>query len=72
MDKSIYVVGIGYVVLPTAFFFANTGCHVYGVAAALRTVETINRGEIPVVEPDLDILVKSAVRLGNWRLARTM
>jgi UDP-N-acetyl-D-mannosaminuronic acid dehydrogenase len=30
-----------------------------------RVVETINRGNIHIVEPDLDILVKSAVHSGN-------
>lgn len=36
-----------------------------GVDVSQEVVDTINKGEIHIVEPDLDILVKSAVHSGN-------
>jgi UDP-N-acetyl-D-mannosaminuronic acid dehydrogenase len=46
---------------------ANRGITVVGVDANARTVERINRGEAHIVEPDLDILVRSATASGNLR-----
>lgn len=67
MNKTVCVVGLGYIGLPTASFLGTKGYRVVGVDAAPRVVDTINRGEIHIVEPDLDILVKSAVQSGNLR-----
>jgi len=67
MYGTICVVGLGYIGLPTASFLGTKGYRVIGVDAEPRVVETINRGEIHIVEPDLDILVKSAVQSGNLR-----
>lgn len=69
MNKKVCVVGLGYIGLPTASFLGAKGYRVTGVDAAPHVVDTINRGEIHIVEPDLDILVKSAVRSGNLRAA---
>lgn len=67
MNRTICVVGLGYIGLPTASFLGTKGYRVIGVDAEPRVVDTINRGEIHIVEPDLDILVKSAVQSGNLR-----
>lgn len=67
--KQIVVMGLGYIGLPTASLLATKGHQVLGVDINPKTVETINRGEIHIVEPDLDILVKSAVHSGNLRAA---
>lgn len=67
MNKTVCVVGLGYIGLPTASFLGTKGYRVIGVDAQAHVVETINRGEIHIVEPDLDILVKSAVHSGNLR-----
>lgn len=64
-DKTICVIGLGYIGLPTASLLGTKGFKVYGVDASARVVETINQGRIHIVEPDLDILVKSAVQSGN-------
>lgn len=69
MNRTVCVVGLGYIGLPTASFLGTKGYRVIGVDAQPRVVETINRGEIHIVEPDLDILVKSAVQSGNLRAA---
>lgn len=63
--KKIVVMGLGYIGLPTASLLATKGHQVLGVDVNKRAVETINKGEIHIVEPDLDILVKSAVNSGN-------
>ena len=63
--QSICVIGLGYIGLPTASLLATKGFKVTGVDVSKKVVDTINRGEIHIVEPDLDILVKSAVHSGN-------
>lgn len=65
MNKTICVVGLGYIGLPTASILGTKGYRVVGVDASPEVVETINRGEIHFFEPDLDILVRSAVNSGN-------
>ncbi len=64
-DKTICVVGLGYIGLPTASLLGTKGFKVHGVDASQKIVDTINQGRIHIVEPDLDILVKSAVQSGN-------
>lgn len=64
-SKTICVMGLGYIGLPTASILATKGYKVTGVDVSQRIVDTINEGRIHIVEPDLDILVKSAVNSGN-------
>lgn len=64
---TISVVGLGYIGLPTAAAFASRQCQVIGVDVDQHAVDTINRGEIHIVEPDLDIVVKTAVENGFLR-----
>jgi len=64
---TISVVGLGYIGLPTAAAFASRQCQVIGVDVNQHAVDTINRGEIHIVEPDLDIVVKTAVENGFLR-----
>ena len=63
-SKKVCVVGLGYIGLPTAALIANNGYKVFGVDIDPIAVETINRGQIHIVEPDLDIFVQSAVNSG--------
>lgn len=65
--KKIVVMGLGYIGLPTASLLATKGHKVLGVDINEKAVDTINKGEIHIVEPDLDILVRSAVNSGNLR-----
>ena len=65
LDKTVCVVGLGYIGLPTASLLGTKGFRVHGVDASQHVVDTINQGKIHIVEPDLDILVKSAVQAGN-------
>lgn len=61
-NKKICVVGLGYIGLPTASLLATKGYEVHGVDVSERVVNTISQGNIHIREPDLDILVKSAVQ----------
>ena len=64
-SKTICVIGLGYIGLPTASLLGTKGYQVHGVDMNQHVVDTINQGKIHIVEPDLDILVKSAVQAGN-------
>lgn len=65
MKFDICVVGLGYIGLPTASIFAARGKKVYGLEINPKVVEIINSGQIHIVEPDLDVLVRAAVQSGN-------
>jgi len=71
LNKKICVIGLGYIGLPTSALLANRGYKVHGVDIIESTVETINRGEIHIVEPELDTFVKSAVNSGNLKASLT-
>lgn len=64
---TIAVVGLGYIGLPTAAVFASRKRKVIGIDVNTHAVETINRGEVHIVEPDLDMLVHAAVAEGYLR-----
>ena len=65
MKKSICVIGIGYVGLPTAAMFAGKGHRVVGYDLNEKAVNALNRGEIIIEEPGLGDLVKKVVAEGN-------
>mgnify|MGYP001216143263 CR=1 FL=1 len=70
-QQQILVMGLGYIGLPTASLLATKGHKVLGVDISIDVVDTINSGNIHIVEPDLDILVRSAVNSGNLRASVT-
>lgn len=65
--KTICVVGLGYIGLPTAAIIASRKRQVIGLDVNADTVATINRGEIHIFEPDLDSVVRTAVSDGYLR-----
>jgi len=67
INKKICVIGLGYIGLPTAALLANRGYDVHGVDVVQSTVDIINRGEIHIVEPELDTFVKAAVNSGKLK-----
>lgn len=69
--ETISVVGLGYIGLPTAAMFASRKKKVIGVDVNQHAVDTINRGEIHIVEPDLDMLVSAAVQQGFLKAVTT-
>ncbi|MFT6925948.1 MAG: UDP-N-acetyl-D-mannosaminuronic acid dehydrogenase [Psychromonas sp.] len=67
MFEKVSVIGLGYIGLPTAAIIASRGMSVVGVEVNQNAVDTINAGKIHIVEPDLDIVVRSVVSTGNLR-----
>lgn len=65
--KRISVIGLGYIGLPTAAMFASRKIEVVGVDVNQNAVDIINRGEVHIVEPDLDMVVRAVVREGYLR-----
>ncbi|KPN18309.1 UDP-N-acetyl-D-mannosamine dehydrogenase [Arthrobacter sp. Edens01] len=65
--KSVAVIGLGYIGLPTAAVLAGKGLNVIGVDVKESSVEAINRGEVPFVEPDLGEAVSKAVSAGTLK-----
>jgi UDP-N-acetyl-D-mannosaminuronic acid dehydrogenase len=65
--KTICVIGLGYIGLPTAVVLASRGISIIGVDISKDVVAKINRGEIHIVEPDLDALTARAVQIGKLR-----
>lgn len=62
-------IGLGYIGLPTAIVAANNGIEVLGVDVNPQVVETINNGEIHIVEPGLAHLAAKVVNNG-WLKAK--
>lgn len=69
--KKVSVIGLGYIGLPTAAVIASRGVEVVGVDVNQNAVDTINNGDIHIVEPDLDIVVRGVVSTGNLRATTT-
>lgn len=69
--KSVCVIGLGYIGLPTASILASNGFKVYGVDISPEVVEIINNGNIHIEEPGLKTLVKAAINSGNLKAYNT-
>ncbi len=69
--STVSVIGLGYIGLPTAAVFASRKKNVIGVDVNQKAVDTINQGQIHIVEPDLDMLVHAAVTEGYLRATTT-
>ncbi|MCG6200942.1 UDP-N-acetyl-D-mannosamine dehydrogenase [Psychromonas antarctica] len=69
--KKVSVIGLGYIGLPTAAIIASRGMNVVGVEVNQNAVDIVNAGKIHIVEPDLDIVVRSVVSTGNLRAVTT-
>ncbi|WP_284980195.1 UDP-N-acetyl-D-mannosamine dehydrogenase [Arthrobacter sp. fls2-241-R2A-200] len=61
----VAVIGLGYIGLPTAAILATNGVEVIGVDVNQRTVDAVNAGQVPFVEPDLGVHVAGAVSQGH-------
>jgi len=67
----ICVIGLGYIGLPTASMFAESGISVLGVDRNEKIVDALNRGEIIIEEKGLDELVKRVVASGKLTASTT-
>ena len=70
-NPEVVMIGLGYIGLPTAALIASNNVKVHGVDINPKVVETINRGEIHIVEPALDLAVAFAVKNGYLKAATT-
>lgn len=66
-NLKICIVGLGYIGLPTAALLAKSGYQVHGVDINQDAIDTINKGEIHITEPELNIIVKTAVDSGKLK-----
>ncbi len=69
--ETVSVIGLGYIGLPTAAAFASRRKKVIGVDVSQHVVDTINSGEIHIVEPELDMVVHAAVTEGYLKATTT-
>ena len=69
--RKVSIVGLGYIGLPTAALFASRRIDVLGVDVSRRVVDTVNAGEVHIVEPELDMLVRATVAAGHLRASTT-
>ena len=60
-------IGLGYIGLPTAIIAADSGVEVVGVDVNAKVVEKVNKAELHIIEPGLDILLKKVVDSGRLR-----
>lgn len=65
--ERIAVVGLGYVGLPTAAFFADAGFRVFGIDVDPEKVGRINEGTTTLTEPGFTELLKQVVLSGVLR-----
>ena len=63
----VAVMGMGYIGLPTSAVFADNGIDVLGIDINPAAVESINRGQPHIVEPELDVLLRKVVQAGKLR-----
>ncbi|KIA96299.1 UDP-N-acetyl-D-mannosaminuronic acid dehydrogenase [Flavobacterium sp. KMS] len=68
-QPEVVMIGLGYIGLPTAALIASKNIRVLGVDINPIVVDTINRGKIHIVEPQLDIAVENAVKAGFLKAA---
>lgn len=57
----VVIMGLGYIGLPTAALIASKNIQVHGVDVNQDVINIINKGEVHIVEPDLEGLVKYVV-----------
>ena len=60
----VVVMGLGYIGLPTAALIASKGIKVHGVDINEIVVNTVNKGLVHIIEPDLEGLVHKVVEQG--------
>ena len=63
----VVIIGLGYIGLPTGALLASSGTKVFGVDVNPEVVETINNGDVHIIEPELDEAVSQAVSSGNLK-----
>lgn len=70
-NPEVVMIGLGYIGLPTAALIAQNKTYVHGVDINQSVVDTINKGKIHIVEPDLENVVSNAVQKGYLFASRS-
>ncbi len=63
--KTVCVIGLGYIGLPTASTFAKAGLKVIGVDVNPLIIESLQNGQVHIYEPGLGTLVQDAINTNN-------
>ncbi|PID23879.1 nucleotide sugar dehydrogenase [Sporosarcina sp. P7] len=71
MEKKLCVVGLGYIGLPTAVMFANSGLQVHGVDRNEHVVQLINNKQLHIEENGLQERLEKAVDDGHFQASTT-
>lgn len=69
--KTISVLGLGYIGLPTASVFATHDFHVVGVDVNDRVISKLQAGGIHIEEPGLKTMVQAGLKSGNLEVSTT-
>lgn len=67
MERTVNIIGLGYIGLPTAALLARHGWQVHGVDINEQVVEQINNGQAPIFEPDLQEHLDTALEKGHFK-----
>jgi UDP-N-acetyl-D-mannosaminuronic acid dehydrogenase len=65
--KTVCIIGLGYIGLPTAALLANNGYHVVGVDINKKVISKINNGKSHIAEANLDKSLKLAISKGKFK-----
>lgn len=68
-EEVISVLGLGHVGLPTGLSLAESGWQVVGVDSDAARVRTLQDGQIPFFEPELDELLQKHLSTGRFRIS---
>jgi len=69
--EKVAIVGLGYIGLPTAAVLASRGIQVLGIDVNERVVRIVNQGDVHIIEPELDMVVRGSVNSGRLRATIT-
>lgn len=70
--ESITILGLGYIGLPTAVLFADSGLKVHGYDVNNIVIESVNQGIPHFSEPDLEMLLKKHHHSGRFTASKTL
>jgi UDPglucose 6-dehydrogenase len=69
MSHSIAVIGTGYVGLVTGVCLADVGNSVLCIDVDQSKIERLERGQVPIYEPGLDVVLQRTIREGRIRFS---
>ena len=67
----VCIVGLGYIGLPTAIIFAQSGFEVIGVDINPAVIQTLKEGRVPIEEPGLQMVYDEIWNKGTWKISHT-